>query len=113
MLKVQDLFKMRIAIFIHNCLNKISPVNFHLLFKLTIPIHNHNTRSKYISIDNLITTNNLFIPTARTFHYGLKLIKVEGHNIWNESPPSIRNISSPKMFITKLRKEILESYNVE
>ena len=103
---------MRIAIFIHNCLNKTS-VNFQLLFKLTILIHNHNTRSKYISIGNLITTDNLLIPTARTSHYGLKWIKVQGPNIWNEIPPSIRNISSPKMFITKLKKEILESYNVE
>ena len=38
MLKVQDLFKMRIVKFIHNCLNKTS-VNFHLWFKLTILIH--------------------------------------------------------------------------
>ena len=113
MLKVQDLFKMRIAKFIHNCLNKTSPVNFHLWFKLTIQIHNHNTRYKYISIDNLITTYNLFIPTARTSHYGLKLIKVQGPKIWNEIPSLIRNISSPKMFINKLKKEILEPYNVE
>ena len=113
MLKVQDLFKMRITKFMHNCLNKTSPVNFHLWFKLTILIHNHNTRSKYISIDNLITTNNLFIPTARTSHYGLKLIKVQRPKIWNEIPPLIRNISSPKLFINKLKKEILESYNVE
>ena len=113
MLKVQDLFKMRIAKFIHNCLNKSSPVNFHLWFKLTILIHNHDTRFKYISIDNLITTNNLFIPTARTSHYGLKLIKVQGPKIWNEIPPLIRNISSPKLFINKPKIEILESYNVE
>ena len=41
LLKVQDLFKMRIVKFIRNCLNKTSPVNFHLWFKLTIQIHNH------------------------------------------------------------------------
>ena len=112
MLKVEDLFKTRIAKFIHNCLNKTSHLNFHLWFKLTILIHNHNTRSKYISIDNLITTNNLFIPTARTYHFGLKLIKVLGPNIWNEIPPLIRNISSPKMFINKLKKAIVESMNL-
>ena len=30
LLKVQDIFKMRIANFIYNCLNKTSPVNFQL-----------------------------------------------------------------------------------
>ena len=71
----------------------------------------HDIR-KEVSIDNLITTNNLFIPTARTSHYGLKLIKIQGPKIWNEIPPLIRNISSPKLFINKLKIEILESYNV-
>ena len=81
LLKVHDIFKMTITKFIYNCLNKTSPVNFQSWFKLTVQVHNHNTRSQYINIDKLITTNNLFIPTARTSHYGLKLIKVQGPKI--------------------------------
>ena len=111
LLKVQDIFKMRIAQFIYNCLNKTCPVNFHLWFKLTTQIHRHNTRSQYIDIDKLITSNNLFIPTARTSHYGLKLIKVQGPKIWNEIPPLIRNINSSKIFIKNLKKIMIESYN--
>ena len=76
LLKVQDIFKIRIAKFIYTSLNKTSPANFHLWFKLTIQVHNHNTRSQYIDIENYILTNNLFIPIARTSHYSLKLIKV-------------------------------------
>ena len=68
LLKVQDIFKMRIANFICNCLNKTSPVNVQL-WLLTIQVHNHNTRSEYINIDKSIYTNNLFIPTGRTSHY--------------------------------------------
>ena len=109
LLKVQDIFKIRIAKFIYNSLNKTSPANFHLWFKLTTQVHNHHTRSQYIDI----LTNNLFIPTARTSHYGLKLIKVQGPKIWNDIPPSIRNITVSNIFITKLKKSNLESYNIQ
>ena len=54
LLKVQDIFKMRISNFIYNCLNKTSPVNFQLWFRLTIQVHNHNTRSQYINLDKSI-----------------------------------------------------------
>ena len=52
--------------FIYNSLNKHNPTNFHSWFKLTIQTHTHNIRSKYIDIVGLRTSNNLFIPTART-----------------------------------------------
>ena len=102
--KVFVIFKMRIAQFIYSCLNKTCPVNFHSWFKLT--------RSQYIEIGKSISTNNLFIPSARTSHYGLKLIKVQGPKIWNEIPPLTR-INSPKRFIKKLRNEMIESYKVQ
>ena len=103
---------MRIANFIYNCLNKTSPVNFQLWFRLTIQVHNHNTRSQYINLDKSIYTNNLLIPTARTFHYGLKLIKVQGPKIWNEIPPTIRNSISSNIFIKKYKQILLQSYNI-
>ena len=75
------------------------PINFQTWFKLTTQFHSHNTRSQYIEIGNSITMNNLFIPSARTSHYGLKLIKVQGPKIWNEIPSLIRTINSSNTFI--------------
>ena len=69
-LKVHDLFKLKIAKFIY----KHNPTNFHSWFILTI--QTHNTRSKFIDIESSIISNNLFFPIARTTHYGLKSIKV-------------------------------------
>ena len=63
LLKVKDIFKMRVANFIYNGLNKTS-VNFQLWFRITIHVHNHNTRSQYINLDKSIYTNDLFIPMA-------------------------------------------------
>ena len=81
-------------------------------FKLTVQIHNHNTRSKYVNIDKSMTTNNLFIPNTRMSQHGLKLIKVQGPKIWNEIPPSIRDLNSSNIFIKNLKEIIIESYNV-
>ena len=71
-LKIQDLFKVKINMFIYKCLNKNTSINFHNWFLYTTQIHNYNTRSGYIDTNQLISTKNLFIPTARTSHYGLK-----------------------------------------
>ena len=110
--KIQDIFVLRIAKFIFNCLNKITPLNFHDWFTLTIQVHRYNTRSKYVDIDNSIHTRTLFVPTARTSYYGLKLIKVLGPKLWNNLPSILRvgNTSYP-IFIKNLKKNLLEFYD--
>ena len=109
--KVQDIFVLRIAKFIFNCLIKSTPINFHNWFKLTIQIHSHNTRSKYVDIDKSILTRTLFVPTARTSYYGLKLIKVQGPKLWNNLPSLLRveNLSF-FTFIKKFKKYLLNNY---
>ena len=62
-LKIQDLFKLKISKFIYKSLNKDNPINFHNWFILTSQIHNYNTRSKFIGSEQLINWNNLFIHT--------------------------------------------------
>ena len=109
--KVQDIFILRIAKFIYNSLIKNTPVNFHSWFKVTSQIHNHNTRSKYVDINKSTLTRTLFVPTARTTHYGLKLIKVQGPKIWNKLPALLRveNMAF-STFIKKLKTHLLELY---
>ena len=51
-LKINDIFKLMILKFIFNCLNKTNPVNFNYWYKLTLQVHNYNTRNKFIDIDN-------------------------------------------------------------
>ena len=76
-LKIRDIFELKISKFIYRCfISKDTPVNFHHWFIPTTQVHHHNTgtKSKIIG-DNIINTNNLFIPITRTTHYGLKQIK--------------------------------------
>ena len=109
-LKINQLFQFKIANFIFSCLNKLNPPNFHYWFKLTTLIHKHNTRSKIIDIESMRTSNNLFIPFARTSHYGLKSIKVQGPKIWNTIPPLIRINTSPNSFKKKLKNYLMTLY---
>ena len=110
-LKIQDLLKVKIGKFIYKCLNKNTPINFLDWFLLTSQIHNYNTRSGYTDTDQLLSTKNLFIPTARTSHYGLKKIKVLGPKIWNSLPPEIRVITSFGLFKVKLNRHMVQNYN--
>ena len=109
--KIHDIFKINISKFIFKCLNKSTPMNFHSWYRLTSQIHNYNTRSKFVNIQNEVTTQTLFVPTARTTYYGLKLLKVMGSKIWNNLPPSLRNKEPLNSFIKELKIILINSYN--
>ena len=109
--KINDIFKLMVSKFIFNCLNKSNSVNFNSWYKLTSLVHNHNTRNKFIDIDNTVITRTLFIPFARTAHYGLKSLKVQGPKIWNSLPPTLRNNDNLYNFIKKLKNYLINLYN--
>ena len=108
--KIHDIFKIMVVKFIFKCLNETNPINFHSWYVLTSQVHQHNTRSKFIDVQNSIETRTLFVPTARTTYYGLKLLKVLGPKIWNKLPPLLRNNNSLHDFIKKYKKNLLELY---
>ena len=108
--KIFDIFKLMISKFIFKCLNKTSPINFYNWFILTSHLHKHNTRSKFFNIINSDLTRTLFIPTARTTHYGLKLIKVQGPKMWNKLPPLLRKHDSLNSFIKDLKTLFINNY---
>ena len=91
-------------------MNKNNPNNFHDWYKLTTVTNTHNTRSKFININNLVTTRTLFIPIARTSKYGLKLLKVLGPKIWNSLPPLLRINESLDNFIKKIKINLINDY---
>ena len=109
--KIHDIFKLMLTKFIFNCLNEKNPANFHAWFILTTNVHNYNTRSKFVNIQNFVTTRTLFVPTARTSHYGLKLLKVQGPKIWNKLPSELRTCTSIYDFIKKHKNILINSYN--
>ena len=108
-LKIKDIFILQISKFIHKCLNLNIIINFENWFKLNCETNNHRTRSNF-SLSNNSSTNNIFIPFARTTYYGLKSIKVNGPKIWNNLPADLRNIKSLFKFKLLIKHYLLESY---
>ena len=86
-LKIHDIFKHRLLMFIFKCLNQMNPHIFNSWFNLTSQVHGYQTRSKFAHFEDYTITRTLFIHSARTSHYGLKLTRVLGAKIWNSLPP--------------------------
>ena len=112
-LKVNDIYKLRILQFIYDSINGISPTQFKNWFTLNVNLHDHATRTNSTDLNNnreLTLTNNIFIPYARTTYYGLKSIKVTGPKIWNSIPFNIRNNESRYVFTRSVKSHFFLSY---
>ena len=88
----------------------MTPVSFHSWYQLTSVLNRYDTRSKFVNIENSIETKTLFVPTARTSKYGLKLLKVMGPKIWNALPPLLRINESLNNFKYKLKTVLINNY---
>lgn len=111
-LRIMDIFKLQLFRFIYDCLNGLSPAQFRSWFKLLTDVHNYATRSNAVIEVNTeaIQTLKLFVPQARTTHYGLKSINVYGPKKWNEIPNNILTIKSRIGFTKALKKHFLQLY---
>ena len=65
-LKLSDIFKLQISIFIHKCLYLRISENFKDWFILNHTKHNYLTRHNYSNPRTKDASNSLFIPQART-----------------------------------------------
>ena len=100
-LTIQDIFKIEILKFVHDCLNKNNPPQFHNYFTY--------------SLSNLNTANlrdlKLHTPQIRTSTYGLKSLLYNGVIVWNNVPLTLRSITSRKLFAAKLKKLFISLYS--
>ena len=87
------------------------PENFQNWFTLTTNVHNYNTRGTY-DYNLSCNTRNLYIPKARTTHYGLKKIKVQAPRIWNKIPLFIRIKTSITQFTVALKNYLVNSMHM-
>ena len=100
LLKIKDIFKLQISKFIHDCIHFTPSSQFASWFLYIENIHGHDTRRK----------RNLFSPYARTTHYGLKYVKVEGVKIWNNIPENISKMENRKVFCKSLKESLIMAY---
>ena len=100
-LKLRDLFKLKLLTFVYECVNKISPSCFHSFFDLVESVHQHHTRQ--------VAKNHIFLTQKNTLQYGLRSVRYYGAKCWNEIPVGIKISPSAISFRRKLKAFLLES----
>jgi len=99
-LTIHDIYKIETLKFVHDCLNKVNPCQFHTYY--TYPDNSHYTTSS--------SQCKLYIPMVRTSTYGLKSLKYNGAIVWNDLPLTVRVVTSRKAFAKTLKSIFISIY---
>ena len=100
-LKINDLYKLETAKFMHQFSDKLLPASFEKYFTRTTFVHCHSTRTS--------ERNDYFLPhfsTSRLQHS----IRFSGVKIWNSNPSKFKNLSLKK-FISEYKLHLINQYN--
>jgi len=99
-LNIRDIYKIDTLKFVHDCLNRHNPPQFHYYYNYSASTY--NTAS--------FRDNKLYTPLIRTTTYGLNSLMYNGAVLWNNVPLSIRISPSRKLLAKNLKKLFLSSY---
>ena len=99
LLKLSELFELRLLTFVFDSVNKSSPTCFHDFFLLNSSVHQYSTRQA--------SQGDLYMFRKNSLQYGLKSIRYLGAKLWNALSVELRNASSKILFKTKLKNYLL------
>lgn len=118
-LKISDIFKLNIANFVYNTLNKETPVIFSDWFIYSHLVHVHTTRTsaaiiqrEHFDVGYAEPSFTLHTQRPNLEKYGGRLIQVFGPVLWNTLPDNIKEASSINIFKNLLKKHFFEQYNI-
>ena len=95
LLKLQDLFEMKLLTFVYEAVNKLSPSCFHEFVDVLSQVHQHDTRQARKG-DILLTRKN-------SLQYGLKSIRYAGAKSWNSISHVIKQAPTVMSFRHQLK----------
>ena len=100
-LKINDLYKLETAKFMHQFFDKSLPASFEKYFTRTTFVHRYTTRTS--------ERNDYFLPHFSTSRLQ-RSTRFSGVKIWNSIPYKFKN-SSPKKFILEYKLHLINQYN--
>ena len=100
-LRLHDLFQLKLLSFVYDSVNKISPACFHSFFPLADFVHQYGTRQ--------VTKNCIFVCQKNTLQYGLRSVHYHWAKCWNNIPVEIRSSPSAFSFHRKLNAFLFEN----
>ena len=101
-LKLNDLFQLKLLSFVYESVNKLSPTCFHTFFKLVEHVHQYGTRQ--------VENYDIFLTRKNTLQYGLRSVRYCSAKTWNQIPIGIKRSSSVQTFRQKLKASLFEKY---
>ena len=99
-LKLHDLFQLKLLIIVHQCVNKISPPTFHTFFDSLSNVHQYGTRQA--------TKGDIFLIQKNTLQYGLRSVRYYGAKCRNNIPDYMRRSPSVRSFQCNLKSFIFK-----
>ena len=90
LLKLQDLFELKLLSFVYESVHEISVSCFHGLFSLVSNVHQHHTRQA--------AKSDIFLTRKFTLQYGLKSVRYTGAKSWSSIPIQIKQAVSIHTF---------------
>ena len=99
LLKLSEIFELRLLTFVFDSVKKTSPRCFHDFFLFSSSVHQYSTRQA--------SQGDLHMSRKNSLQYGLKSIRYLGAKLWNTLPLELRNAPSKALFKTKLKIYLL------
>ena len=99
LLKLSDIFELRLLTFLFDSINKTSPDCFHNFYLFSSSAHQYSTRQA--------SHGDLYMTQQNSLHYGLKSIRYLGSKLWNKLPVELRNAPSKLFFKRNLKIYLL------
>ena len=103
-LKLHDLFKLKLLSFAYDCVNKTSPSCFHSLFPLAGSFHQYGTRQ--------VGKHDIYITRKNTLQYGLRSVRYFGAECWNTITMHIKSSPTVCSFRQQLKTFLLNNYQL-
>ena len=103
LLKLSEIFELRLSTFVFDSVNKTSPSCFHNFFLFNSSVHQYSTRQA--------SQGDLYLLRKNSSQYGLKSIRYLGAKLWNSLPVELRNAPSKVSFKTKMKFYLLSKAN--
>ena len=100
-LKLHDLFQLKLLCFVYESVHEISPICFHNFFKSLESVHQYDTRQA--------GKDNIFQTQKNTSQYGLRSVSYYGAKCWNDIPVNIKRSPSVSVFRSKLKTYFFEN----
>ena len=101
-LKLHDLFQLKLLSFVYDCVNRIFPSCFHSFFDLVESVHRYGTQQ--------VTKNDIFLTQKNTLQYGIRSVCYYSAKCWNDKPVDIKNSPSANFFRRKLKAFLFQNH---